>query len=414
MKGIIIAGGFGTRLYPLTYSRPKHLLPVANRPFLEYQVSLLRKAGVDEIVFATNYLADMIENHFGDGSNFGVKMTFALESQPLGTAGAIKNAAALLPDSTVIVLNGDILTDFDINIISSFHVQKKALATIALRPIERPHAFGALKLDENNRVLSWYEPTEAEKKAAAANPSPKTGEFDFINAGIYILEPDVISNIAENRPVSIEREVYPKLIAETDKVYGFSPDGFWLDIGNPDQYLAANRAVVGREVSTDVPYSQFGDGTKQYTANAGGGSTDTTARNMANAAFLQANNVNTYAISAYAQANATAGGLTTANSAITVIQGVDLTQNTQITVIQGVDAGQNAFMQAAFDKANSSIQPTGDQTITGSITLNGSLNVVNGGEYYLSGNKLTSVISSSSKCDNKSFFISSKLVNEYH
>src|SRR5262245_14463977 len=140
MKGIIIAGGFGTRLRPLTYDRPKHLLPVANRPFLEYQVALLRRHGITEIVFATNYLADRIEAHFGDGSRFGVAMRYALETEPLGTAGAIRNAAALCGGDTVLVLNGDILTDFDLQAVLAFHAERRACATIALRAVERPHA----------------------------------------------------------------------------------------------------------------------------------------------------------------------------------------------------------------------------------------------------------------------------------
>ncbi len=259
MKGIIIAGGFGTRLIPLTYSRPKHLLPVANRPFLEYQVALLRESGVDEIVFATNYFAEKIEAHFGDGTHFGVKMRYALEDQPLGTAGAIRNAANLIPNETVIVLNGDILTDFDVRSLVDFHNARQALATIALRPIKRPHAFGALETAPDGRVLSWHEPSEAEKKAVANNPGLPTGESDYINAGIYILEPSVIAEIETGRPVSIEREVYPNLIKNTARVYGMAPTGFWLDIGHPEQYLAANRAVLAGDVRTSVPFSQFGE-----------------------------------------------------------------------------------------------------------------------------------------------------------
>jgi NDP-sugar pyrophosphorylase family protein len=257
LKGIIIAGGFGTRLRPLTYSRPKHLLPVANRPFLEYQVALLRENGATEIVFATNYFADKIEAHFGDGSRFGVKMRYALEDQPLGTAGAIKNAAALVPEDTVLVLNGDILTDFDLQTVVEFHKANAAVATIALRPVERPHAFGVLDTESDGRVTAWREPTEEEKKAVANNSGPRTGESDYINAGVYVLEPQVIERIPAGRPVSIERETYQDLIRSGARVYGIAPTGFWLDIGHPEQYLAANRAVLTREVRTEVPFTQF-------------------------------------------------------------------------------------------------------------------------------------------------------------
>src|SRR5579871_1156901 len=128
MKGIIIAGGLGTRMRPLTYRRPKPLVPVANRPFLEYQVALLREHGIDDIVFATNYMADKIEAHFGDGARFGVRMRYALEDKPLGTGGAIRNAADLFPGESVAVFNGDIMTDFDLGAILAFHAQKGALA----------------------------------------------------------------------------------------------------------------------------------------------------------------------------------------------------------------------------------------------------------------------------------------------
>src|ERR1051326_2548365 len=130
MKGIIIAGGLGTRMRPLTYRCPKPLMPVANRPFLEYQVALLQKHGIDDIVFATNYMADRIEAHFGDGTRFGVRMRYAIEETPLGTGGAIRNAADLFPGEAVAVFNGDILTDFDLSAVLEFHQQKQALATI--------------------------------------------------------------------------------------------------------------------------------------------------------------------------------------------------------------------------------------------------------------------------------------------
>src|SRR5579871_1817427 len=173
MRGIIIAGGRGTRLLPLTYARPKHLLPVANRPFLEYQVSLLRDSGVTDIVFATSYFADQIEAHFGDGRAFGVTMHYAVESEPLGTGGDIRNAAALVPADTLLVLNGDVLSDFDLSALVAFHHQRGARATVALRPIERPHACGVVDTDADGRVTAWREPSEEEKRRVATDPGPK-------------------------------------------------------------------------------------------------------------------------------------------------------------------------------------------------------------------------------------------------
>lgn len=259
MIGIIIAGGFGTRLRPLTYARPKHLLPVANRPFLEYQVALLRRHGIEQVVFATNYFADRIEAHFGEGAGFGVAMHYAHEQEPLGTGGAIRNAADVFPGQRALVLNGDILTDFDLGAVLRFHEERGAAATIALRAVERPHAFGALDTASDGRVSAWREPTEAEKRAVAANPGSPTGERDYINAGVYVLEPEVVGAIPTGRPVSIERETYPALIASGAPVYGIAPEGFWLDMGHPEQYLRATAAVLTGQVRTDVPFRQFGD-----------------------------------------------------------------------------------------------------------------------------------------------------------
>src|SRR5579871_523989 len=196
VKGIIIAGGLGTRLRPLTYRRPKPLAPVANRPFLEYQVAHLRAHGIDDIVFATNYLADQIEAHFGDGSRFGVRMRYALEETPLGTGGAIRNAADLFPGEAVAVFNGDVLTDFDLGAILAFHRDRKALATITLAEVPSPHPFGILILDAEGRVQEWREPSEETKKALAVDRDLIPTGKDLINAGFYVLEPAFIARIA--------------------------------------------------------------------------------------------------------------------------------------------------------------------------------------------------------------------------
>jgi mannose-1-phosphate guanylyltransferase len=166
LRGVIIAGGFGTRLRPLTLRRPKPLIPVANRPFLEYQVAQLKAAGADEIVFATNYLAERIEAHFGDGSRFGVRMRYAVETEPLGTAGAIRNAVEGLPPDRAIVFNGDILTDFDIGAIVRQHLENRAAVTLTLHRVNRPHPYGVIPVAEDGRVQAFLEPTEEQKRAA--------------------------------------------------------------------------------------------------------------------------------------------------------------------------------------------------------------------------------------------------------
>jgi len=254
MKGIIIAGGAGTRLRPLTYTRPKPLIPVVNRPFLEYQVALLKRHGVEEIVFATNYMADRIQGHFGDGSRFGVSMKYAVEDKPLGTAGAIKNARNVAGRDTIIVLNGDILTDFDISSIMRFHQENRALVTLTLKEVPSPSPYGVILTDDTGRVTEFREPSEAQKKALAANPdAPLTGEVDYINAGIYIMEPEAVDSIPAGRPVSIERETYPKLLQEGAPIFAVSQNGFWLDIGRAEQYRQATEAILTRAISVDVP-----------------------------------------------------------------------------------------------------------------------------------------------------------------
>ena len=261
MKGIIIAGGLGTRLRPLTYQRPKPLVPVANRPFLEYQVALLRKHGIEDIVFATNYMADKIEGHFGDGSKFGVRMRYALEETPLGTGGAIRNAADQFPGEAVAVFNGDVMTDFDITAILNFHRERKAIATITLSEVPSPHPFGILILNKTGRVEEWREPSEEAKKALAADHDVMPTGKDLINAGFYILEPEFIARIAPGVPSSVERDIYPPLLKEQGPVYGIAPGGFWMDVGRAEQLLVATQAVLGGQVTTATPGITVGEGT---------------------------------------------------------------------------------------------------------------------------------------------------------
>ena len=256
MQGIIIAGGFGTRFRPLTYTRPKPLMPILNRPLLEYQVGLLKAHGVDEVVFATNYMAEAIERHFGDGSCYGVKMRYAQEEQPLGTAGAIRNAAkSLWREETVVVFNGDIVTDFDLSAIIDLHRKRGARATIALKAVPSPNPYGVIDLDGDGRVLTWREPTEEQKKALAAHPNVEQTGWDYINAGFYVLEPEVIRSIPEGRTVSIEREVYPRMIAQGEGLYGAPAEGYWVDVAGPAHYWKVTNDLLRGRVKVPLPGS---------------------------------------------------------------------------------------------------------------------------------------------------------------
>ncbi len=261
MKGIIIAGGLGTRLRPLTYPRPKPLVPVANRPFLEYQVALLRRHGVEDIVFATNYMADKIEAHFGDGSRFGVRMRYAPEDKPLGTGGAIRNAADQFPGEAVCVFNGDVMTDFDLSAIFRFHGEKQAIATITLSEVPAPNPFGVLLLNANGRVEDWVEPSEEKKKALALDHDALPEGTDLINAGFYVFSPEFIARIAPGVPSSVERDIFPPLLAEKGPVYGIAPGGFWMDVGRAEQLVIATQAVVSGAVKTELPTEAIGEGT---------------------------------------------------------------------------------------------------------------------------------------------------------
>lgn len=261
MKGIIIAGGLGTRLRPLTYQRPKPLTPVANRPFLEYQVALLREHGVDDIVFATNYMAERIEAHFGDGTAFGVRMRYALEDTPLGTGGAIRNAAEIFPDETVCVFNGDVLTDFNLEKIIEFHMQKKAIATITLAEVPSPNPYGVLILDKQGKVQDWTEPSEEKKKTLSTDNELMSGGKELINAGFYVLEPSFIAQIPHGVSKSLERDIFPSLIHEKAPIFGTSPKGYWMDVGRAEQLLAATQAILSGQIHTAAPGQAVGAGT---------------------------------------------------------------------------------------------------------------------------------------------------------
>jgi NDP-sugar pyrophosphorylase family protein len=233
-------------------------VPVVNRAFLEYQVALLRQHGIDDIVFATNYMADKIQSHFTDGSRFGVRMRYAVEEIPLGTGGAIRNAAELFPGESVAVFNGDILTDFDLSAILDFHANNNAMATITLQPVPAPNPFGVLILNESARVTAWLEPSEETKKALAQQQSVTATGTDMINAGFYVLNTNFIERIPIGTPTSVERDIFPPLLQSGAPVYGIAPGGFWMDLGHPEQLMTASRAILGANVKTECATAAIG------------------------------------------------------------------------------------------------------------------------------------------------------------
>jgi NDP-sugar pyrophosphorylase family protein len=226
VKAIVLAGGEGTRLRPLTWTTPKPLLPIVNRPFLEHQLSWLAGHGVTEVVLSLGYKSDA----FAGRSFSDLPVQVAAEPEPLGTAGAIRFAAEVGGvTSRFLVCNGDVLTDLDVSALVRFHEEREAEATIALTRVEDPSAFGVVPTDDHGRVLRFVE-----------KPPPGEAPTDWINAGTYILEPSVLEDIPAGRAVSIERETFPGLLARAGKLYALPSAAYWLDIGTPAKYLEAN------------------------------------------------------------------------------------------------------------------------------------------------------------------------------
>jgi NDP-sugar pyrophosphorylase family protein len=233
VKAVVLVGGEGTRLRPLTETIPKPLLPFMNRPFLHQVLDHLAKHGVDETICSSSHLESMFRGFLESRRGVPPEVRWITEGEPLGTAGAIAGARGHL-DQTFLALNGDVLTDLDLGALLAFHRDRGARATIALTAVDDARAFGLVETDPRDRVLAFRE--------KPADPVPGT-----INAGTYVLEPEVLERIPASTMVSIERETYPELIEDGEPVFGFEGHGYWLDLGTPEAYLAAHLdALDGR------------------------------------------------------------------------------------------------------------------------------------------------------------------------
>jgi len=245
VRALVLVGGQGTRLRPLTYDAPKQMLPIVGRPMIARVLEWLGGYGVDEVVLSLGYRPDAFLAAYPDGHIAGVAIRYAVEDSPLDTAGAIAFAAreAGFEDDRLIVLNGDVLTDLDLGRFVEFHERSGAAATIALTPVEDPSAFGVVPTAPDGHVLAFIE-----------KPEPGTAPTNLINAGIYILEPPTLAAIPRDRPVSIEREIFPLLVADGG-LYAASSDAYWIDSGTPATYLGAQLDIVRgrrRGVALDV------------------------------------------------------------------------------------------------------------------------------------------------------------------
>jgi len=244
MQAVILVGGQGTRLRPLTATRPKPMMPLVDRPFVAHQIEHLTRYGIHDVVFSCGYRPDALEAYFGDGARFGVRMRYVTDPIPLGTAGAVANAVPAFdhPDD-VLVLNGDILTDLDLEDFRRSHVSAGAAGSIALTPVTDPTAYGLVRLREDRAVSEFLEkPSEDELIP---------GEPYLINAGTYILSQAVIATIPSGRAASIERELFPEL-AEQGRLFGYPSDAYWRDIGTPQSYLDAHRDMLAGAVSSSA------------------------------------------------------------------------------------------------------------------------------------------------------------------
>lgn len=248
MKAVIIAGGLGTRLRPLTYNTPKPIVPVANRPFVLLQIELLRQHGIREIILNLHYLSDEIKKVLGDGSQSGVKIFYSIEEHPLGTAGAVKNAEEFFDREPLVVFNGDALTDINISQIIEYHKKKKARATLTLTRVKDPTHYGVIITDAEGRALQFVEKPSWEQVANLSTDGPANA----INAGIYILDPAIFKAVPKGVNYSFERQLFPSLLEQGEPVYGYVSDRYWIDIGKPSQYRQVHEAILRNEVAVKI------------------------------------------------------------------------------------------------------------------------------------------------------------------
>lgn len=246
MKGLILAGGKGTRLRPLTLNTPKPIVPVANQPFLLYQIDLLKSGGIEDVILSLSYQPRKIEDLLKDGTDYGVTIHYAVEGSPLGTGGAFKNAEQWI-DSSTVVFNGDVLTALDLPAVIARHKRSGAAATLVLTPVENPSAYGLVETEADGRVRRFIE-----------KPSASEVTCNTINAGVYVLEPSVLRYMPQGEPYSFERGLFPTLLENKELVMSYVVEDYWIDIGSPTKYLEVHHDILsGRFSSSRVPHSSL-------------------------------------------------------------------------------------------------------------------------------------------------------------
>ncbi|HET7406109.1 MAG TPA: mannose-1-phosphate guanyltransferase [Mycobacteriales bacterium] len=241
MRAVVMAGGEGSRLRPMTANLPKPLLPVANRPIMEHVLRLLRRHGYDETVVTVQFLASLIRNYFGDGDELDMALRYATEELPLGTAGSVKNAEDALRGEPFLVISGDALTDIDLTEMVRLHRERGALVTVALKSVPNPLEFGIVITDADGRIERFLE-------------KPTWGQVfsDTVNTGIYVMEPEILDHVADGVPVDWSADVFPALLKAGAPIYGYVADGYWEDVGTHESYLKAHADVLNRQVDVDI------------------------------------------------------------------------------------------------------------------------------------------------------------------
>ena len=242
MRAVVMAGGEGTRLRPLTSNQPKPMVSLCGKPCMEYIMELLAAHGFGEAVVTLMFMPKAVRDYFGDGSPIGMSLDYSIEMTPAGTAGSVKLAEDRLGDDTFIVISGDALTDFDLGDIVAFHKQRGAMVTIALKRVENPLDFGVVVVNDEGQIERFLE-------------KPTWGQVfsDTVNTGIYVLDPAVFAHIPEKRPYDFGRDLFPKLFDMRAPLYGYVAEGYWQDIGSLPQYLAANRDLLDGTVRAAIP-----------------------------------------------------------------------------------------------------------------------------------------------------------------
>ena len=258
-SAILLVGGMGTRLHPLTLKTPKPMLQVAGVPFTEHQIRKAADAGITEIILATSYKSELFEPYFGDGERFGIKIKYAVEKSALGTGGGIRNAANLLADcDQVVIFNGDVLSGHDLAAQLAFHKKNQADITLYLTQVEDARAYGCVELLENKQIKSFLEKME--------NPIS-----NLINAGCYIFNRQIIDQIPQNKVVSVERDTFPNLLANNAKVFGYLENAYWLDIGTPAALVKASADLITGAITSSATPNHTGDKLISPSAQIGSG-----------------------------------------------------------------------------------------------------------------------------------------------